>query len=167
MAKSDNDDIVRPSVLDRLMKRPEGQSERIYYEGVGVRELKEAVARDLERLLNTRMWLPPSADDLEGLDEARSSLITYGIPELSVYSWANQEDAKQIAALVTKAIRTFEPRLVARTVRCEILPAEDISDFALKLRIEGLLHVDPISEHVTFDSGADFAGGGIRIESFE
>ena len=72
MAKSDNNDIVRPSVLDRLMKRPEGQSERIYYEGVGVRELKEAVARDLERLLNTRMWLPPSADDLNGLDESQS-----------------------------------------------------------------------------------------------
>jgi len=167
VARSSSNDVVRPSVLDRLMKRPEGQSERMYYEGVDIRQLKQAVARDLERLLNTRMWLPPSADDLDGLEEAQSSLITYGIPELSVYSWANQEDAKEIAALVTKAIRTFEPRLVPRTVNCEILPADDISDFSLKLRIEGLLHVDPISEHVTFDSGADFAGGGIRIESFE
>ena len=160
-------DVIRPSVLARLMKRPEGRSERMYYEGVGVRELKAEVAADLERLLNTRMWLPHEDEALSGLDEARDSILTYGIPELSTYSWANEEDAKKIAGMVTDVIRTFEPRLVGRTVRCEIIPVDDVDDFSLKFRIEGLLQVDPISEHVTFDSAADIDGGGIRIESFE
>ena len=73
----------------------------------------------------------------------------------------------EIAAIVEKAIRTFEPRLLPRSVRVEILPTDDISDFSVKLRIEAILYVDPINEHVAFDSTADFDGGGIRIESFE
>jgi len=149
------------------MIRRDGRPERNYFDGIGVREMKQSVAEDLERLLNTRVWLPADIEDLEGLEETQASLIAYGIPDLSVYSWASPTDSREIMQLVEKAIRTFEPRLVARTVRCEIIPSEDVSDFSLKLRIDGLLQVDPISEHVTFDSAADFDGGGLRIESFE
>ena len=167
MADSGSSDIIRPSVLDRLMRRPATRSEQMYYEGIGLRELKMSVARDLAWLLNTRMWIPPEADDLKGLDETRNSIITYGIPDLSIFSWASPQDCKQIAAMVETAIRTFEPRLLARSVHCEILPSEDVADFSVKLRIEAVLYVEPIREHVTFDSVADFDGGGIRIETFE
>ncbi len=166
MARADSGKILRPSLIDRLAKTPD-RAEGDFFEGIGIRELKAEVARDLEWLLNTRMWLPPEAKDLDGLDEARHSIVTYGIPDLSVFSWANPQDCKKIAKLVENAIRTFEPRLLSRSVRCEILPTEDVSDFSLKLRIEAILHVDPITEHVAFDSAADFDGGGIRIESFE
>lgn len=167
MAKPGESEILRPSVLDRLMKRPEHRSESVYFEGIGIRELKEAVARDLAWLLNTRMWLPLDAAELAGLEQARESVLTYGIGDLSVFSWASPQDCKKIAGMVERAIRIFEPRLLARTVRCEILPGEDSADFSVKLRIEAVLYVEPISEHVTFDSVADLDAGGIRIESFE
>jgi type VI secretion system protein ImpF len=167
VAESDASDILRPSLFDRLMKRHDGASERVYFDGIGVRELKQMVARDLAWLLNTRMWVPDDSDELKNLEEVQSSVITYGIPDLSTFSWVNPQDCKKIAAIVERTIRTFEPRLLGRSVKCEILPTNDLSDFSVKLRIEAILHVDPISEHVAFDSVADFDGGGIQIESFE
>jgi len=167
VARSDAPEILRPSVVERLTARKGERPESSWYDGIDVRELKAAVARDLEWLLNTRVWLPPDAAELRGLDEARSSILTYGIPDLSVFSWASPQDCQTIASIVEKTIRTFEPRLLPRTVRVEILPGEDVADFLVRLRIQGVLHVEPINEHVTFDSSADFEGGGIRIESFE
>lgn len=167
MASSDSSDVLRPSVIDRLMKREEGKSERVYFEGIGVRDLRESVARDLAWLLNTRIWLPLDSGEYEHLPESRDSVLTYGLPDLSIFSWANPQDCRKIASMVEKTIRTFEPRLVGRTVKCEILPSEDVADFTVRLRIEAILHVDPISEHVTFDSVADIEGGGIQVESFE
>lgn len=167
MARSDASRILRPSIIDRLVTRPGERSESSYFDGVSARDLKASVARDLAWLLNTRVWTPTEADTLAGLDEAGRSILTYGIPDLSSFSWANPQDCREIASLVEKAIRTFEPRLLPRSVRVEILPSDDISDFTVKLRIEAILHVDPINEHVAFDSTADFDGGGIRIESFE
>jgi type VI secretion system protein ImpF len=167
MAENGSSEILRPSVLDRLMKREGDKSERMYFDGIGLRELKQAVARDLAWLLNTRMWISSDSQEIGDLEEVHSSVLTYGIPDLSIFSWANPQDCKRIAGIVEQTIRTFEPRLLARTVKCEILPTSDVSDFSVKLRIEAVLQVDPISEHVAFDSVADFEGGGIRIESFE
>jgi len=130
-----------------------------------VRELREAVARDLEWLLNTRIWYP--WENLDRLEEARASILTYGMPELSTFSWSAPEDARTIAGLIEKAVRTFEPRLLPRSVKCEVLPSRDVSDFSLRIRIEAILQVDPISEPVAFDTALDFGGGGLRIESFE
>jgi len=166
MADRGAGDILRPSIIDRLSGRS-GGSQGGQFHPIGVRELKQAVARDLEWLLNTRVWLPQTPEELEDLTEGRESLLFYGIPDLSVFSWASPADCQRIAALVEQAIRTFEPRLLARSVRCEILPAADPSDFNLQIRIEAILHVDPISEQVSFDTKADFDGGGIRIENFE
>jgi type VI secretion system protein ImpF len=167
MARSDAPEILRPSVVDRLIARKGERAESRYFDGIDVRELKASVARDLEWLLNTRVWLPPDAAELRGLDEARESILTWGIPDLSTFSWASPQDCQAIAAIVERTIRTFEPRLLSRSVRVEILPGEDVADFSVKLRIHAVLHVEPINEHVTFDSSADFEGGGIRIESFE
>ena len=117
--------------------------------------------------LVTRMWLPAEASQLEGLTETSASIVTYGLPDLSNFSWANPQDCKKIAGLVERAIRTFEPRLMPRSVRCEISASEDAADFSVALHLEAILHVEPYSELVSFDSIADIAAGGIRIESFE
>ena len=153
--------------MDRLTARPVDKPESAYFSGMDVRELKAAVARDLAWLLNTRVWLPYDDADLRGLDEASESILTYGIPDLSTFSWDNALDRRKIASIVEKVIRTFEPRLLGRSVKVEILPTESTADFSVKLRIEAILQVDPISEHVAFDSVAEFGGGGIFIESFE
>ena len=162
MARGASADVLRPSVVDRLIEpsRPRGA-----FYGTGVRELRAAVARNLEWLLNTRIWCP--WENLERLEEARASILTYGMPELSKFSWSVAEDARTIAGLIEGAVRSFEPRLLPRSVKCEVVPSEKMSDFSLRIRIEAVLHVEPISEPVAFDAGFDLGGGGLHIESFE
>ena len=132
--------------------------------GISALELKRSVARDLEWLLNTRVWTPWN---LEALEEAGRSILNYGIPELSSFSWVSADDASAIKSLIENAIRTFEPRLLPRSIRAEVLPGEGVADFRLRIRIEAILQVEPISEPVVFDTGMDLAGGGLRVERFE
>ena len=167
MADRPAEQVLLPSVLDRLMKRPEGSGTSRYLEGMSLHALKESVARDLAALLNTRVWLPADDELMQGLAEASASILTYGLPDLSTFSWANPQDCREIAALVEHAIRTFEPRLQPRTVRCEIRPSEDEADFSVRLHLEAVLHVEPYTEHVAFDAVAEVGAGGIRVESFE
>lgn len=159
MAQPDKHEVLRPTILDRLIAKDSSAS----FEGVSVRELKASVARDVEWLLNTRVWVPWN---LEGFEEARTSLLAYGLPDLSTYSWAEVDHAKSVGALIEECIRRFEPRIQPRSVHCDVERAEDISNFELRVRIEAVLHVEPILEPVVFDSGLDLAAGSIRIESF-
>lgn len=166
MAASDSEGILLPALMDRF-GGDSNRGESAYLDGMDVRQLKEAVARDLEWLLNTRVWAPPEARDFEALEESRASNLNYGIPDLSVYSWTSASDATVIARAVEKAVRAFEPRLLPRSVKCHVVPNEDPNELSLRVRIEAVLYVEPISERVAFDSAADVDGGGIRIESFE
>ena len=154
---------LAPSIIDRLCA-PIGGGGRGAVEGQTAAELKRSVARDLEWLLNTRVWTPWN---LEALEEAGRSILNYGLPELSGYSWASADDARTIKSLIETAIRTFEPRLLPRSIKTEVLPVESVSDFRVRIRIEAILHVDPISEPVVFDTGLDLEGGGLRVERFE
>ncbi len=161
MARGDSSEILRPSVLDRLIDRPRSAGS---FPLIGVRELKRAVARDLEWLLNTRIWLPWELDEAS---EAATSILRYGMPELSMFSATRPGDPQTIASLIERAIRNFEPRLLRHSIKCQISPSEDESKFSLRIRIEAVLHVEPISEPVAFDSGVEIDGGGLRVERFE
>jgi len=161
--RSERRQTLLPSIIDRLGAQT-GPGGRTGLPTQSTADLKRSVARDLEWLLNTRVWTPWNLDALE---EAGRSILNYGLPELSGFSWASADDATTIRALVENAIRTFEPRLLPRSLRTEILPGTDVSDFRLRIRIEAILQVDPISEPVVFDTGLDLEGGGLRVERFE
>jgi type VI secretion system protein ImpF len=156
------EEILRPSFLDRVTApRERGPA----LQAMSARDLRAAVARDLEWLLNTRIWWP--WEGLDRLEEAKASILTYGIPELSGYSWTSAKDARQVADVIERAIRRFEPRLLPRTVKCEVRPSSEVDDFTLRIRIEAVLHVEPVTEPVAFDAGVDATGGGLHVEKFE
>jgi type VI secretion system protein ImpF len=154
--------MLRPSVLDRLLEGAGGKA--IAYPSVGFRELRASVARDLEWLLNTKAVLG-SYPVLERLTEARDSVFTFGIPDFSTASWRSSSDARRICAEIEGAVKTFEPRLVRETVRVVILPNQSPDEFKLKFRIEGTLHVDPITQPVFFDSSVEVDTGTISVET--
>lgn len=160
MASSTRTDAqLRPSVLDRLIA-PTGSARLSSLETIGLRDLYESVARDLDWLLNTKRWLP---DPLENFPEADESILTYGLPDLSIYSWRNHADAVSICRLLEETIRRFEPRLRARTVQVRPLPGGDVDDFRLRFRIDAMLVVDPIRAPVSFDTEVDLGASGIRV----
>jgi len=112
-----------------------------------LRELKKAVTRDLEDLLNTRQEM------LEELPsefvEVSRSLVSYGLPDFTSFSLLSKHDRNRIRRAVEQAIANFEPRLARVNVTLE--PPRD-HDRAVRFHIEALLRLKPAPELVTFDA---------------
>jgi len=154
------DDVLRGSVLDRLIAGEGRGGSGVSYGYVGVRELRDSVALHLEWLLNSKQWCPW---DLEDFKEARESNLTYGLPDLSTYSWRSGSHANKIAGFITEAIRRFEPRLQPQSIKVEVLPSGGVDDFQVAFKIHAVLNVDPIREPVTFNSDMDMATNEIHV----
>ncbi len=161
MADPKQSDVLRPSLMDRLIGDGDGDGrQRGLRPYMGVRELREAVGRDLEWLLNSKQ----SPLDLDDYEEAKRSLLTYGVPDFSGYSWRNPRDGARIAAILVAAIERFEPRLAPGSIKIEFQPSGEVDDFRMRFRIDALLHVDPVSEPVSFDTEINFESESIALK---
>ncbi|GJM43390.1 MAG: hypothetical protein DHS20C21_02320 [Gemmatimonadota bacterium] len=160
MAGSRRLDILRHTVLDRLIGDENGPPSRTDLR-IGVAELRAAVRRDLEWLLNTRLSFTAHLDPYP---EAKRSMLAYGLPDLGAYSLASALDSGQICREMKLVIQTFEPRLAKRSIHVEFVPVDDITDFSMHFRITGTIDVDPIREPVAFDTAMDKDRGTVTIE---
>lgn len=151
MSRIRPDHYLLPSVLDRLLDAdPQTQVESPRSRAQLLRELKQAVRRDLENLLNTRVCL---YDIPEDLPELQQSVLNYGIPDFTGLSMGSREQRERLRQLVEDAIVRFETRFVS--VRVEVVAGSDTDrplDRTIRFRIEGLLYAEPAPEPVTFDS---------------
>lgn len=160
MAGAKPQDVLRHSILDRLAESGgmRGASRDLR---IGVDDLRASVRRDLEWLLNTRIFLHESLDEYP---EARRSILGYGLPDLTTFSPSSETDSRQVCTLIEEAVRTFEPRLIARTVRVEFVPSSRVDDFLMHFKIHGTLYVEPIREEVAYDTSMDLSCGSLKVE---
>jgi type VI secretion system protein ImpF len=137
-----------PSVLDRLIdarsESPQVQESLHFH---NLQQVKQAVTRDLEALLNTRREymkdLPPE------FVETRRSLVHYGLPDFSALSLQSNQDRNRIRRVLEQTIALFEPRLERVRV---VLEAPREHEQTLRFRIDAMLRVEPAPEPVTFDA---------------
>ena len=121
-----------------------------------VRQLKEALRRDLEWLLNTRrVAVPPK----ESLKEVNRSVYIYGLPDFTSYRVKDQD---RLVRVLQSTIKLFEPRLA--NVRVVLVDADNPADRTVRLRIEGLLLMDPAPEHVSFDTLLELTSGECEVK---
>jgi type VI secretion system protein ImpF len=150
---------ITPSVLDRLIDHePAVSSEPPPSRSRSLRQLKEAVRRDLEWLLNTRRLvdeIPP------GLKETGRSLAAYGLPDLSSTSVKNPGEQGRLRRLIQTTIDIFEPRL--RDVEV-VLETGRGMESALHFRIEANLQVEPAPEPITFDTTLQIASAQFEVQ---
>ena len=148
MPRVDNELSILPSVLDRLLDdEPGTEREPIPDRFQNLRELKKAVTRDLEDLLNTRQEM---LEELPSeFTEVSRSLVSYGLPDFTSFSLLSKHDRNRIRRAVEQAIANFEPRLARVNVTLE--PPRD-NDRAVRFHIEALLRLEPAPELVTFDA---------------
>jgi len=156
MADSRPRDVLRHSVLDRLVSTGGGHRQRDLR--IGVEELKQSVRRDIEWLLNSRRPLL----DLSDLPEARSSILAYGIPDLTLFS-SSHADSQRICVYIEETLRTFEPRLLPRSIKVEPVPGREEGHARLKFSIHALLNVDPVREPISFDTSVETASGAVQV----
>jgi type VI secretion system protein ImpF len=105
---------LRVPLFDRLVDgAPEVQKELTSLRVQGCEALFASIARDLQRLLNTRR-----ASDAP-LDPAKATVLDYGIPHFSHLSASSVTDRRTLAEILRVAISVFEPRLQDISVQLE------------------------------------------------
>lgn len=158
MSRIDNEIRVSQSVLDRLIDfEPRQSQEAPKSRLTSLRDLKQAVRRDLEWLLNTRCHAI-SVD--EGLEESKRSVAFYGLPEIIGFSPKSGVEQKRLTKALETAIRNFEPRFVDLKVTLE--PISNV-DRQMKFRIEARLDVEPTPEPIVFDTVLEIGSGNFAI----
>ena len=160
MAKIKAEQPLVPSVLDRLLDDDPGvRREPAKNRHQVLRELKRAVRRDLENLLNTRRRAHPFE---AGLDELERSLVNYGIPDFTGANMGAPDSRDDFRRIVEEVIRRYEPRF--RTVAVTLLENTEPLDRTLRFRIDALLIADPAPEPIIFDSTLKPATGDFEVK---
>ena len=156
MSRFDNEVRVSWSVLDRLLDYdPNLSQDPPKSQSASLAELKQAVRRDLEWLLNTRCHLN---DD--GLEEATRSVAFYGLPDFTSVSAKSAGERDRMIKSIEAAIGNFEPRFSGLKVSLE--PISNV-DRALKFKIEATLEIEPTPEPIVFDTVLQLGSGNFSV----
>lgn len=136
-----------PGLFDRLLGVPARGSGGATVARLSVEDLKEAVARDLEALLNTRSAVPERL--LKAFPECSNSILTYGLTDFADRSLSSPSDRAFICKYIEEAIARHEPRL--RDVRA-MLEVRELSVNRLSFSISAVLVARASQEPVQFDA---------------
>lgn len=144
---SENGQHIRFSLLDRLIAPEQpGSGEPVRHYATTFRELKAAVCRDLENLLNTKNFVFSGCQEF---GELSRSLYVYGLRDFTSSNPRSPALRQQLRQELEKVIKRFEPRLHNITVRIQDSGGNERN---LRLKITGLLYADHVAEPVTFDT---------------
>ena len=150
-----------PSVLDRLLgEEIPSDSDVTRFRARVIRHHKQAICRDLERLLNTRRRCKSIPADLPELE---TSLVNYGIPDFTGAEAESLQGRDELLGAIEAAIDRYEPRL--RRVRVVSLQdAGAAIHRVLRFRIEGVMLTDGDPEPVAFTSVMEPASGNFLVK---
>ena len=150
---------VTLSALDRLIdQEPERKLEPPVTRAQSLRELKGALRRDLEWLLNTRRTIEASPASLKELER---SLYNYGLPDISSLYLRSSKDQALLLDAIKTAIDVLEPRLL--NIKVTLEPAT-VDTRVIRFAIEGLMRMDPAPEHVYFDTVLEPMSGQYQVK---
>lgn len=137
---------MQRSLIERLSNERDNDARRASDYG-SANELRNAVSRDLEEMLNTRS---EGARLIAGVfPECRNSSLTFGIPDFSSSSLSNPQERDRIRRGLEQAISLHEKRL--SRVRVALEPLRQF-ERALRFRVDALLSLGPEREKVRFDA---------------
>ncbi|NIF17277.1 type VI secretion system baseplate subunit TssE [Pantoea sp. Cy-639] len=158
-------DRLQPSLLDRLVDDEPGNLQETADKRVlSLQQLKASVLRDLAWLLNTTALLDSTAT----LNTpAGTSVINYGLPALAGNS-ASNIDLPALERIIHQAIATYEPRILAHTLKVRALAASgEMNANALSFEIEGDLWAQPAALPLLLQTDVDLESGHVRVAPAE
>ena len=149
MSRIRPDDLLLPSVLDRLLDdEPENRKELPKDRAQLLRDLKLSVARDIENLLNTRVSF---AKIPENFPRVRASIANYGIPDFNALVTDSSDTIAWMETQIQQVIETYEKRI--HNVVVTSVGASKARDARIvRFQIEGVLQADPSPEWVKYTS---------------
>lgn len=150
------------SVLDRLLDSAEsaGDAPTARPRSHTLNDLKAAIRRDVEDLLNTYRRAESWPETLRELDD---SIFAYGVHDMVSENLATVARRRQVVADLEAAIRHWEPRFTRLSVI--MLDNADPADRSLRFRINADIRLDPAAEPVVFDSVVDPTSNTVLVTS--
>jgi len=145
MQQSRRDELVTPSVLDRLLVGADDSQRPGGAQTLG--EVRETVRRDLQDLLNTR---PRCQSWPASLKELSDSLADYGAPDFTGPNLSAPANHMAFRRVLQRVVETFEPRL--KSVNVQLMTKADQLNRTLAFRIRAMLCIEPFQEEIAFDS---------------
>lgn len=163
MAESTPIDRLQPCLLDRLTDdEPEVTKESRDQRVTSLRRYREAVLRDVEMLLNSRIYPPGS--EIYDFSEAERSVLNYGIPDLAGATLSSISPT-EFEAQVKQAVLYFEPRVLRRSLSVRIVSSLEVSTVrAIVFEIEGELWARPFPEHLFVKTEVDLETGHYKLK---
>ncbi len=134
----------RALLYERLVDlAPQSRVEPKPFRVLSGRGLEASVCKELGQLFNTRCPTPALH-----YEEEEHTVIGYGIPDLLSFIPADSGDRRRLAAVLAKAIESFEPRLHGPKVTVEVVAGDPK---ALRVVIKALLVTEEVREPISFD----------------
>src|SRR6185369_861235 len=100
---------MKGSLLDRLIDTdPDNRGESVQQRNLSYGQMRGAVGRDLENLLNTKCFLNEIPDLFT---ELRRSVLVYGLADFTSKNPATPSVRSELRKEIERAIDLFEPRL--------------------------------------------------------
>jgi type VI secretion system protein ImpF len=151
---------IQQGLLDRLIDyEPLNRVEAPLTRAESLRQLRAAVRRDLEFLLNTtRMPIPVP----ESCKEARKSVLFYGLPDVNSIALSTSGEEHKLLRSLEASINLFEPRLT----RVRVTSKEQFQKGrqSITFHVEALLMLDPAPERIAFDTVLEISKGAYSIK---
>ena len=148
MARIKTDQPVLPSLLDRLIDDdPDNHKVTAKAYGTVLADIKSSIRRDLECLLNTRLYRGQLPEKLSELDV---SIVNYGLPDFSVIQLESDDGKEEFRSQVKSIIEKFEPRFSHVMVDLEQIGEE--YERTLYMKISAVLMIEPDPVPLLFDS---------------
>ena len=158
MPRIDDEIRINLSVLDRLVDfEPEVKSEPPSSRSKALRQVKQALKRDIEWLLNTRRVLEVP----DALPLLAGSLLAYGLPDFTNMSVKSAADQHDLTRALEATLKRFEPRLediVVSAAKASVL------ERAFRFKIEARLRIDPVPEPISFDTTLQLGSGNFAVK---
>lgn len=155
-------DRLQPALLDRLSddaphERTEPRERRV----MSTAELRASVLRDLSNLLNAHALY--GCASLASHPRVAASVVNYGLRDVTGVA-RSRLDVVALAREIEWAIKRFEPRVVARTLRVRPLDDDEAAGRpAVAFLVEGDLWAQPYPERLYFKTELDLECGQARI----
>jgi type VI secretion system protein ImpF len=145
------DRLLARSILDRLVdEAPDRTFDEPKSLTEQTREMREAIRRDLEALLNTRRC-PAEAPAL--LSDLKDALVNYGVDGMVSANLVTDEAKLRLAQMIERRISMFETRL--SDIRVTILKSRTMTERALRMRIQASFRLHEGMPPISFESTID------------
>ncbi|ACK51293.1 type VI secretion system lysozyme-related protein [Methylocella silvestris BL2] len=123
--------------------------------------LRREVARDLEALVNAVAF--ESTEDLSDFDGVRKSILNYGLPDL-IHRTIDEAGVNLIEDEIANALRRYEPRLVANTIKVSRDDNLDKDELKVRFLVRADLICAPVNVPVEFIADVEIDSGDVVVK---